>query len=72
MVTVARRIAKLPSEGLTGVLHVGGDRRTVIDVARSLSNGPIGEMSVRDVGFRVPVDTSLISERHDVGSMDGE
>lgn len=47
-------------DGFTGVLHVGGVRRTVFEYAQSVSHGKnIGELSVNDVSFDVPVDTSF-------------
>ena len=58
---IAKKIAGLiDQEYLYGVIHVGGDRRTVYEYAKSLNeNMDIGELSVNDVNFRVPKDTSL-------------
>lgn len=61
---IADKIAALltldESEELTGVLHLGCPRRTVLEYARSLDpDQTIGPMSVADVGFEVPRDTSL-------------
>jgi hypothetical protein len=48
---------------LVGVVHVGGPRRTVLDYARSLDPArTIGALSIKDVPFKVPVDTSLNCE----------
>jgi dTDP-4-dehydrorhamnose reductase len=62
---IARKIAALLDVDLRGVIHVGGVRRTVIDYARSMDPGQvIGSLSINDVGFHVPADTSLNCERY--------
>ena len=62
---IARKLAALATTEAVGIVHVGGDRRTVIDYARSLDpSRAIGELLVRDVPFKVPVDTSLNCERY--------
>lgn len=61
----ARKLAALAEADALGVVHVGGDRRTVLQYARSLDpSRTIGELSVKDVAFKVPVDTSLNCERY--------
>jgi len=63
---IAGKIAALAETDLTGVIHVGGPRRTVLEYARAVSpEKDIGELSVRDVGFAVPTDTSLNCRRYD-------
>ena len=48
------------------MIHLGGPRRTVFDYARSLDpQKAIQPLSIHDVSFRVPVDTSLNCERYD-------
>lgn len=60
----ARKLAALVDRDVTGVLHVGGPRRTVLDYARSLDPARmIGALSIKDVQFRVPADTSLDCNR---------
>lgn len=60
----ARDILRATESALTGVLHVGGPRRTVLEYARSLSPAlPIEPLSVKDVAFAVPTDTSLDTAR---------
>lgn len=60
---IARKLAALAEKEVFGVVHVGGERRTVLEYARSLdSSKAIGELSIKDVPFRVPVDTSLNCE----------
>jgi dTDP-4-dehydrorhamnose reductase len=63
---IAEKLVRLLAHELTGVIHVGGPRRTVHDYACSLDpSRPIQKLSVREVSFRVPVDTSLRCERFD-------
>ena len=48
-----------------GVIHVGGSRRTVYEYALSVAQGKeIGELSVKDVSFNVPADTSFNISRY--------
>ncbi|MGP0068076.1 MAG: SDR family oxidoreductase [Isosphaeraceae bacterium] len=62
----AEKIVALLKTGATGVVHVGGPRRSVYEYARSLdSDREIGELSTGSVAFRVPRDTSLDSSRFD-------
>lgn len=57
---IARKIVPLVDSDITGVIHVGGERRTVYEFAKSLDETKeIGELSVNDISFSVPVDTSL-------------
>ncbi|TDJ76024.1 MAG: NAD-dependent epimerase/dehydratase family protein [Planctomycetota bacterium] len=64
---IARKVAALI--GLSeakGVVHVGGERRSVFAFAKSLDESKeIGELSIHDVGFSVPADTSLSCERYE-------
>lgn len=62
---IARKIVALLDREVSGVIHIGGPRRTVQDYARSLENsGSVGGLSIKDVAFKVPVDTSLNCERY--------
>jgi dTDP-4-dehydrorhamnose reductase len=62
---IARKLVALAGTDALGVVHVGGERRTVHQYARSLDAARnIGELSVKDVPFKVPVDTSLKCERY--------
>jgi len=57
---IALMISKLIDKKITGIVHVGGKRKTVFDYAKSLNpKRDIGELSVNDVSFNVPADTSL-------------
>lgn len=60
----ARQMVALIHAGATGIVHVGGPRRTVMDYARSLDpTKAIEPLSIEDVAFDVPVDTSLDTTR---------
>jgi dTDP-4-dehydrorhamnose reductase len=57
---IAGKISPLIRSDVTGVIHVGGPRRTVFDYAAGLQGSkPVGKLSIKDVSFKVPVDTSL-------------
>ena len=57
---IARKISELIDKDLLGVIHVCGERETVFDYAKGLDESrDIGELSVNDVDFDVPRDTSL-------------
>ena len=57
---IASLIAKLIKKDITGVYHVGGKRKTVFKYAKTVSpHKKIGKLSIKDVPFIVPVDTSL-------------
>jgi dTDP-4-dehydrorhamnose reductase len=61
----AKKLSALVDKDITGVVHVGGRRRTVLEYAQSLDpDRTIGSISIKDVPFRVPVDTSLNCERY--------
>ena len=62
---IAQKLMALVGREVFGVVHVGGKRRTVLEDARSLDTSRhIGELSTRDVLFKVPVDTSLNCDRY--------
>jgi dTDP-4-dehydrorhamnose reductase len=61
----ARQVLAVIRSGATGTVHVGGPRRTVMEYARSLDpTKPIEPLSLRDVAFVAPVDTSLDTSRY--------
>jgi dTDP-4-dehydrorhamnose reductase len=63
---IARKLTRLFQQDLTGVIHLGGPRRTVHQYACSLdAHREIKELSIHDVNFAVPVDTSLNCTRYD-------
>ena len=62
---IAQKISQLIDKDVTGVLHVAGNRKTVLEYARGLDKAKdIGELSVQDVSFAVPVDTSLNCDKY--------
>lgn len=62
---ITEKISKLIDEDITGVIHVGGKRKTVFEYAKSLDNTrAIGELSIKDVPFNAPVDTSLNCDKY--------
>lgn len=61
----ARQIVALINTGATGTVHVGGPRRSVMEYAKSLDPAKaIAPLSVKDVTFTVPIDTSLDTTRY--------
>ena len=62
---IAGMISKLVDTDATGVVHVGGKRKTVFEFAKGLDETKeIGELSINDVSFEVPVDTSLNCDKY--------
>lgn len=63
---IAERISQLIDKDVCGVVHVGGKRKTVFEFAKGLDETKeIGELSINDVSFEVPVDTSLNCEKYE-------
>jgi len=57
---IAKKIVALLDKEVTGIVHVGGQRRTVFEYAKSLNESKnIAELSVNEIAFTVPKDTSL-------------
>ena len=62
---IAGMIEKLIDKDITGTIHVGGRRKNVYEFAKGLDQSKeIGELSIKDVSFSVPVDTSLNCDRY--------
>jgi len=62
---IAKRISKLLDKNITGCIHVGGKRKTVFEYAKGLDETrDIGKLSINDVPFDVPVDTSLNCDKY--------
>jgi dTDP-4-dehydrorhamnose reductase len=62
---IAKKIVSLLDRDLRGVIHVGGPRRTVFEYACSLSpEKKIENISIRDMSFAIPKDTSLNCEKY--------
>lgn len=63
---IAEKISMLIDKDISGVLHVGGKRKTVMEFAKQLdATKEIGPLSINDVNFDVPVDTSLNCDKYD-------
>lgn len=63
--TIAKMIAALLERDVRGTVHVGGARKTVMEYAqRGASGRDIQPLSVNDVDFKVPIDTSLDISRY--------
>ena len=63
---IAKMISQLIDRDVTGIIHVGGKRKTVFDYAKDLNPArEIGKLSINDVNFSVPKDTSLSCEKYD-------
>jgi dTDP-4-dehydrorhamnose reductase len=62
---IAKKISTLIDKDITGVIHVGGARKTVFEYAKSLDETrDIGKLFINDVAFEAPVDTSLNCDRY--------
>ena len=62
---IAKMISKLIDKKITGTVHVGGKRKTVFEYAKSLDTArTIGKLSINDVTFSVPADTSLNCDKY--------
>ena len=61
----ARKLVGILGSEVKGVLHVGGPRRSVYEYAQSLDpSKDIGRLSIKNVSFAVPVDTSLDTSKY--------
>jgi dTDP-4-dehydrorhamnose reductase len=62
---IAGKIRNLIDGNVTGVIHIGGRKKTVFEYAKSLdSTRDIGQISINDVSFAVPIDTSLNCDKY--------
>jgi dTDP-4-dehydrorhamnose reductase len=62
----ARKISRLIDYPIKGTIHIGSKRRTVYEYGRSIdANKKIGKLSIHDVSFSVPEDTSLDCQKFD-------
>ena len=58
--TIALKISKLLDKDIKGTIHIGGTKRTVFEYAKSLDGDKeIEELSIKDMSFKAPEDTSL-------------
>ena len=62
----AEKLVALLDIEITGVVHIGGPRRTVFEYAKAISPAKqIGELSLDDVSFVAPKDTSLDTSKYE-------
>lgn len=62
---IAKKISALIDKNIAGVIHVGGERKTVFEYAKSLNETrDIGKLSINNMSFDVPVDTSLNCDKY--------
>lgn len=63
---IAKKISKLIDCSIKGTIHIGSKRRSVYEYAQSIDhNKNIGKLSIHDVSFCAPEDTSLDCEGFD-------
>jgi dTDP-4-dehydrorhamnose reductase len=63
---IAEKIVAILNQDVTGIVHIGGKRRTVYEYAKSLDESKdIAELSIKDMKFAVPKDTSLDCRHYD-------
>jgi dTDP-4-dehydrorhamnose reductase len=63
---IAKKVVTISLKTVTGVVHLGGKRRTVYEYAKSLDETKeIGQLSLNDVNFVAPKDTSLDCSDYD-------
>jgi dTDP-4-dehydrorhamnose reductase len=61
----AEKLVGLIDSDVVGVIHVGGPRRSVHEYALSLGGDKeVKPLSIREMNFKVPVDTSLNTLRY--------
>jgi len=60
----ALRILKLANSELCGTIHIGGIRQTVKNYAIKSGKTNVQDLSIKDVDFRVPKDTSLDTTKY--------
>lgn len=62
---MAEKIVYLLDKDIKGVIHIGGERKTVYEYAKSLDGTKeIGKLKREDVSFPVPYDTSLDNSKY--------
>lgn len=57
---IATKISYIIKKNITGTINIGGKRKTVFEYAKTVSpEKEIGRLSIKDVSFNVPADTSM-------------
>lgn len=63
--TIAKKISHLIDSDFRGTIHLGSERRTVYEYATSLDrNKDIKGLSIKDLSFKAPEDTSLNVDKY--------
>ena len=63
----ARKLIRVVDADITGVIHIGSEKKTVFEYATNLdSSKKIGELSISDVDFNAPRDTSLNCRKYNM------
>jgi dTDP-4-dehydrorhamnose reductase len=64
---IAIKIIAILDNDFIGTIHVGGNRQTVFEFAKSQDESrEIKPLSIKEVGFKVPEDTSLNCDRYNI------
>jgi dTDP-4-dehydrorhamnose reductase len=70
---IAKKIEALIKNYVVGVIHIGSDRRTVYEYARSISPGKmLNKLSISDLDVGIPEDTSLDTTKYKTMFMGGQ
>ena len=56
---IAKKIKNIVVSDFKGVIHIGGDRKSVYEYALSLGAENIEKISIKDMSVKMPTDTSL-------------
>jgi dTDP-4-dehydrorhamnose reductase len=56
---IAKKIKKIIFSDFNGIIHIGGNRKSVYDYALSLGAENIDSISIEEVSVKMPLDTSL-------------
>ena len=56
---IAKKIKNIVVSDFKGVIHIGGDRKSVYEYALSLGAQNIDKISIKDMSVKMPTDTSL-------------
>ncbi len=63
---IAKKIIKVLERDIKGIIHIGGNRKTVFEYAKSLNpSKKIGKLSIKEMNFNMPKDTSLNCEKYE-------
>lgn len=57
--TIVEKIKKIALSNFTGVIHIGEERKSVLEYAKSIGALEVESISIHDMSVKMPVDTSL-------------